>query len=218
MQTVYRNIENIDSLTLLLTLSVAVIVLAKFYNHARFTTFLWLPFNNKYISFYSKKGKLKNWFHLLVSLFQLINISVFLYLVLKIFENILFFDSPSLFFVIAIVLFLFLSLKTLLQLIVGFIFDFKEIVFELIFNKQSYYNHSGFIILVANILLLYVFPGSFTVVYIALVSFLIINGIGLMNVLRMYQNIIANKILYFILYLCALEIAPLVIIGSYLKG
>ena len=218
MQTVYRNIENLDGFTLLLSLSVLTIVLAKFYNYPRFKTFLWLPFNNKYITFYSKKGKLKNWFHLLVSLFQLINISVFIYLVLKVFENITFLDSSSLFFVITLILFLFLSIKALLQLGAGFIFDLQEVVSEFIFNKQSYYNHSGFVLLVANILLLYVFPGSLTVIYIAFLCYLVINSIGLLNVLRMYQNLIANNIMYFILYLCALEIAPLVIIGSYLKG
>ena len=37
------------------------------------------------------------------------------------------------------------------------------------------------------------------------------------KLLKNYQKILIPNIFYFILYLCALEIAPLVVIGSYLK-
>jgi hypothetical protein len=46
----------------------------------------------------------------------------------------------------------------------------------------------------------------------------LINGIGITKLLKNHQKALFPFFVYFILYLCALEIAPLVLIGSYFKG
>jgi hypothetical protein len=107
--------------------------------------------------------------------------------------------------------------KVALQLGNGFIFNANKTISELIFKKLSYLNYSALIMFVANTLLCYVFKESEVVVYTASFLILLINAIGWVTLLRNHQNFLAANFFYFILYLCALEIAPFVIIGSYLN-
>lgn len=219
MEPVLRNIPQIDWITLLLFGSLIMVVLAKstFYN--RFLNFIILPFNNKYVFMYNKKEKLLNWFHIFFTIFQVINFSIFIYLAFGIlFDDAIFarFDANGYPIVLATVL-LFLLVKVALQLGNGFIFNSNRTISELIFKKLSYLNYSGLVMFGANMILCYVFKGSDLVVYIALALILLINAIGWMTLLKNHQNFLASNFFYFILYLCALEIAPFVIIGSYLN-
>jgi hypothetical protein len=219
VEPILRNIENIDWVTLLIFGSLLLIVIAKstFYN--RFMNFIILPFNNKYIFLYNKKDKLMNWFHIFLTIFQVINFSLFLYLSWKIFFGSLE-DSSFNSYVFPIILgslLVFLIAKVFLQLGNGFVFNSNKKIGELIFRKLSYLNHSGLVMLLANITLSYIFIGSKNVVYVAVFLILLINVIGWITLLRNQQKFITNNFIYFILYLCALEIAPWVIIGSFLK-
>jgi uncharacterized membrane protein len=89
---------------------------------------------------------------------------------------------------------------------------------SVVFSKISYLNYSGIIIAVANILLIYITPLSKTTIYVVLALVFLINGIGITKLLKNHQKALFPFFVYFILYLCALEIAPLVLIGSYFKG
>ncbi|MFK7812877.1 MAG: DUF4271 domain-containing protein [Maribacter sp.] len=206
-------------MTLLIFGSLILIVVAKstFYN--RFLNFIILPFNNKYIFMYNKKEKLMNWFHIFFTVFQVINFSLFLYLSWKVFFGSLKDSDLNLYLypIILGALLLFLIIKVVLQLGNGFIFNSNKTISELIFKKLSYLNHSAIVMLLANIVLSYVFKDSKAVVYVTFFLILLINGIGWVTLLRNHQKFITNNFFYFILYLCALEIAPWVIIGSYLK-
>ena len=168
---------------------------------------------------YNKKEKLMNWFHIFLTVFQVINFSLFLYLSWKVFYGSLSDINldPYLFPIILGSLLLFLILKVGIQLGNGFIFSSNKVISELIFKKLSYLNHSGLIMFIANIVLSYILKDSKAVVYVAFFFIILINGIGWATLLRNHQKFIANNFFYFILYLCALEIAPWVIIGSYLK-
>ncbi|WKX78310.1 DUF4271 domain-containing protein [Zobellia laminariae] len=111
----------------------------------------------------------------------------------------------------------FIVVKIILQMSNGFIFGSGKTISELIFKKLSYLNYSGIIMFLANVMLAYVAQGSEIVVYVAILLVLLINVIGWVTVLRNHQKFITSYFFYFILYLCALEISPFVIIGSYLK-
>jgi hypothetical protein len=191
-------------------------VLAKTTFYGRFLNYIILPFNNKYIFLYQKKDKLFNWFSIFFSIFQLLNFSLFLY-----FANRIFFEIPegqqlAAYGVIFLSLFLFLTIKILMQLGNGFIFSNTKTFSEIIFKKLSYLNYSGIVMLFANLLLNFVFKDSKTVVFISLLLVFLINAIGWTTTLRNHQKFIASNFIYFILYLCALEIAPIIIVGNYL--
>jgi len=197
-----------------------MVVLAKstFYN--RFLNFIILPFNNKYVFMYNKKEKLLNWFHIFFTVFQVINLSLFIYLAIQVlFKEGSFMSMESTYGYPTILgaLLLFLLIKVSLQLSNGFIFNSNKTISDLIFKKLSYLNYSGLIMFTANIILCYVLKNSQIVVYVTFFLILMINAIGWVTLLRNHQNFLASNFFYFILYLCALEIAPFVIIGSYLN-
>ncbi len=216
MEAIPRTIDTADWITIVLFTSIFFLVLAKSFFYVRFLNFIILPFNNKYIFMYSKKDMLFNWFNVFFTIFQLLNCSIFIYLAWNILGDSRAEYNPKMFFMIVGGLVLFLLAKIFLQLGNGFVFNANRIVTEFIFKKLSYFNYSGLVMLLANITLVYVLKESSAVVYVALGLTLFINGMGLALLIRNHQNFITANFFYFILYLCALEIAPLVIIGSYL--
>nr|WP_245224694.1 DUF4271 domain-containing protein [Pseudozobellia sp. WGM2] len=204
-------------MTILLILSLVFLVLAKRLFYHRFLNFIILPFNNKYIFMYNKKEKLVNWFHIFFTIFQTINFALFVYLSRKLLIASPNDEYPFMFPVILGCILFFILVKMGLQLGNGFIFGSNKTISELIFKKLSYLNYSGLVMFIANLLVIYVVKNSIVVVYASIFIILLINIIGWVTVLRNHQKFITNYFFYFILYLCALEISPFIIIGSYLK-
>ncbi len=217
MEPITRITENIDWITLVLLGSLLLIVIAKKFFYSRFLNFIILPFNNKYIIMYNKKEKLFSWFHILLTAFQIINISLFAFLSWKAYWSLEPENSRITFSLIFGLLFLFLIVKTFLQLANGFIFGSYRLISELLFKKTSYLNYSSLVLFLANVLLSFVYIDSINLVLLAITIFIIINIIGWVTVIRIHQKFISSYFFYFILYLCALEIAPLIILGSFLK-
>ena len=217
MEPIARTFTQTDWITLTLLASLLFPLIAKSFYYSRFFSFIILPFNNKYITMYTKKEKLFNWFHILLSIFQIINTSLFIFLIWRTYLIPSEINNPYIYPILLAAVFLFLSIKTVVQLINGFVFNSYKKFNELIFRKLTYLNYSGIVLFIANVLLTYVLIDSKIVIIIALILFLAINIIGWVTVLRNYQKFISSYFFYFILYLCALEIAPLVIMGSFLK-
>ncbi len=217
MNPILRTPESLDWITLLIFGSLIFILIAKSLYYVRFLNFIILPFNNKYIFMYNKKERLLNWFHILFTTFQVINTSLFLYFA---YEHFMRTDGALQSYIypqIFIGFLLFLLIKMTLQLTNGFIFGSQSIFSEIIFKKTSYLNYGGILFFLANLLLAYVNISPNIVIFTAIFLFISINMIGWILVLKNYQNFFANYFFYFILYLCTLEIAPIVIIGSLLK-
>ena len=217
MEPILRNIVDIDWITILIFLSLLFVVLAKGVFYTRFLNFIILPFNNKYIFMYNKKEKLLNWFNLFFGLFLIINLSLFLYLGMELWFGSAASSAIVVFPLIMGSIVLFLFIKLALQLGNALIFGIQKTITEVIFKKLSYFNYSGLIMFVANVVLTYIAIGSKVVFYVAILLILLVNVIGWITILRNHQKYITSNFFYFILYLCALEIAPFVLIGSYLK-
>lgn len=217
MEPLLRTTSTIDWVTILLFSSLLLVVVAKGLFYSRFLNFVILPFNNKYVFMYNKKDKLGNWFHVFITIFQLINFSLFVFLARNVLLQLPYDQNPMLFLIIIGAVLAFFTLKVFLQLGNGFIFGSSKVLSEIVFKKLSYLNYSGLIMFLANIVMSFVIKDSQIVVYAAILLILSVNIMGWSTVLQNHQKFIAAHFFYFILYLCALEIAPLVIIGSYLN-
>ena len=218
MNPIERSIESLDWMTIALVLSLLILSLSKYLFQTKFLNFLVLPFNNKYILLSNKKGRLFHWFHIFITFFQYINLALFIFLINKLWRSSTTKNSIQFFFTILVYIILFQLIKILVQWLKGFVFDTTEMITDLIYEKISYFNHSSLVMFISNVILIYVLKDSKIVIYIALGLILSINAIGLFKLLKDHQKVIVYYLFYFILYLCALEIAPLVVIGSYLKG
>ena len=214
MEPIARTFGQTDWITITLMASLLFPLIAKSIYYPRFLNFIILPFNNKYISMYTKKEKLFNWFHFLMSIFQIINTTLFIFFIWRAYLNPTESKNPYIFPLLLTGVFLYITAKTMSQLFNGFIFNSYNTFNELIFKKLTYLNYSSIILFIANVFLAYVFIDSTIVI---IIGFLVINIIGWVTVIRNYQKLISTYFFYFILYLCALEIAPLVIMGSFLK-
>jgi hypothetical protein len=217
MEPVLREIGELDWITVIIFSSVVFLVLAKSLFYSRFLNFMILPFNNKYIFLYNKKDRLMNWFHIFFTAFQLLNLSLFLYLAISIYKPNEVLASPFLFALILGLVFLFLFVKILIQLGNSTIFNNQSVIAEIIFKKLSYLNYSSLVMFLANIALTYVFIGSKTVVILGSALVLLILIIGWVTIIKTHLKFLTSYFFYFILYLCALEIAPIIIVVNALK-
>ncbi|WP_190810017.1 DUF4271 domain-containing protein [Flagellimonas sp. S3867] len=216
MNPIEKVVDSLDWMTMVLFFSMVVLALGKYLFQNRFLNFIILPFNNKYVVLHSKKGRLLNWFHILLTLFQLVNFSLFLFLVIKTFFNLVEDDLVS-FLTVLVAVVLFQLVKLGLQWVKGYVFNTQNLIAELLFNKTSYLNYSSLIMFMANVILIYIAPSYKIVFYVAFILIVSINAIGFIKLLKNYQKAIVPNLFYFILYLCTLEIAPLVIVGTYLN-
>lgn len=212
MEAISRSLPSLDWITLVIFLSLLFLAIAKRFFYSRFLNFMILPFNNKYIFMYIKKDRLFNGFQVFFTLFQLLNFALFIYqgsaALMHAHAN----RSPVTFLVILGVLLLYSLLKIGVQMINGFVFNNGRVISELIFKKLSYFNYGGIVMLLANCMLAYISGDSQLVVYTAVFIILIINVAGWITLIKNHQKLFTSYFFYFILYLCALEIAPLVLI------
>ena len=79
MEPIEKTIVSLDWMTITLFTSLVVFALGKYQFHKKFLNFIILPFNDKYILLHNKKGQFSHWFHLLLTLFQLVNLSFFIF-------------------------------------------------------------------------------------------------------------------------------------------
>jgi len=217
MEAILRDLGAADWITLILFTSLLFLVLAKILFYSRFMNFIILPFNNKYIFLYNKKDRLMNWFHIFLTAFQILNLSLFLYLIFTILDPDDIILSPVFFAFIVGLVFLFLFVKILLQVGNSLVFNNRAIMSEILFKKISYLNYSSLVMFLANVLLTYVFIDSKLVVYLSLAVVFLILAIGWVTIIKTHLKFLTSYFFYFILYLCALEIAPVIILVNYLK-
>ncbi|MFI0492050.1 DUF4271 domain-containing protein, partial [Flavobacterium sp.] len=105
-------------------------------------------------------------------------------------------------------LFFFILSKFLIEKIIATAFNMEEFVEQFNLQKVTYRTYIGLFLLPINVILFYndSISRSFLLVIIAFI--LIINILIYIVSIKNYQNLIFSKLFYFILYLCALEIAP----------
>ncbi len=218
MEPAFRTITAYDWVTLIIFISLVLLVIAKILFGSRFMNFIILPFNSKYIFMYNKKDRLIHGFHLFLTAFQILNFSLYLFWVLSVLQGPNSSQSPLFFLMILGLMLGFVVLKILLQLGNALVFDNYKTISEFIFKKLSYLNYSSGIMFVSNIIFAYIEPGSLAVVYASIFLILVVNMIGWVTLIKSRQKFITAYFFYFILYLCALEISPLVIIAHYLNA
>ena len=217
MEALERTFESNDWITAVFLLSLLCLVFARAFFYSRFQNFIILPFNNKYIFLYNKKGRLVHGFHLAMTLFMFLNLCLYLTLVAgTLLPPEIHADGAAL-LLIAAGLLLFFGGKFLLQFAGGAILEFRGLLASLIFKKMTYLNYSALVMFLANLLLGYVLRDSKVIVFTSLILILVINLIGWIGILKIHQKLIASHLFYFILYLCTLEIAPFLIISNLLK-
>jgi hypothetical protein len=206
-----RDVVTNEWFTVFIVLGLVAITMSKQLFPARFNDFIAVLGNSKYLKIYSRDQKFIDGFDSLVFFNLIISLSIFGFLTYNtVFEPIKFEIVTFLkiiFGVTSLVL-----IKVLLERLIGSLFDIDKLIDQYLFQKTSYLNFSGFILLPINVLLLFTITPTRLMIYICIGLMIFINFFGLITSFKNHQKMILNNLFYFILYLCALEIGPYLIL------
>lgn len=163
--------------------------------------------------YYNKeKSVVFNLFQVIFFLIKILVISLIAYHInvfFKIYENINGLKGYSILLGGVVIYFLF---HYLIGVFIAEILNFGKIYNKIVYEKISYFNN--LILWVLPFLIIYTYTHSFNTFFFNILFFLSLLLLAIRYGLLLYnnKNLIFNNIFYFILYLCALEIAPFVII------
>jgi uncharacterized protein DUF4271 len=211
-----REIISNEWITILIVLCISILAFTKAAFSNRFNDFLWVIGNSKYLKIYSRDQKFIDQFEGLLFLNFIISLSLFFFILYNTFFesiafNILFF--LKLFIGIGSII----LIKILLERLIGSLFEIDSLIDSYVFQKTNYKNYMGLILLPINILLFFAIQPSRAIIYFVIGLLLFINLVGFVSSFKTHQKLVLNNLFYFILYLCALEIAPYIILYKILN-
>lgn len=206
-----REVVSNDFFTILLLICLVLITVVKYLYPKRFQDFTTVLFSFKYLNIYSRQKKTVHPFHVLLFLNFLISVSIFVYLMYSYFYPSLSGNWYILFYLFLFLIF-YVVFKMLLELFIGNLFNIKKYINVYVFQKISYKLLFGILLIPVNGLLLYTINNTSAIFYFIVFLFLALNVASLFSTIKVYQSLIKSKLFYFILYLCALEISPLILI------
>jgi hypothetical protein len=202
-----RIVENKDWATALFIFSFVLIAVTKSLFENRFVEFSRLIVSDKYIKVYKDSSQMMSLFTVFLFVVQLISFSFFIHLLLYNFGYILKTDWLTYIQILTFLTVYILS-KYLIEKIIATAFDIEEFGEQFNLQKVSYRTYIGVFLLPINCFLFYYDTISHEIILGFAAIVLLINLFTYLISLKNYQNILMGKLFYFILYLCALEIAP----------
>jgi len=207
IELIPRIVENKDWVTILFIVALIIVAITKSAFENRFSDFINLIANNKYLKIYKDSSNLMSWFTILLFVVQLISLSFFVQMVLSYFGY-----TTKTNWITYIQIFTFLSFfvlsKFLVEKIIATSFNIEGFIEQFNLFKVSYRTYIGLLLLPVNIVLFYTNFMNTYVIISAIAILLTINAVTYLISLKNYQKLLISKLFYFILYICALEIAP----------
>lgn len=202
-----RIVSPFDWATLIFVVALGLVVIARTAFESRFNDYIRLLVSDKYTKIYRESSHLWSGFNIVLFVVHLISLSFFIQIVLA--HNGWGEKTDWLLFVrIFTGLFVFILSKFLIEKIIAVTFDVEELIDEFNLQKVNFRTYIGLLLFPVSMILFY---GDFitnTLISVIIITILVINLLTYLFSLKNHQNIVTRKLFYFILYLCALEIAP----------
>lgn len=213
----FEGIERIilsqDWISIVFLLVLTVITIVKYNFSERFTKLFSLSYSDKYYTDYAKTNPLiLSKFHFLLFIVIFFNISMLIYFAFQVIDPPFFDNNLYSFTQIFTIVVLYIVLRYFLGFILGEIFDLHDQQKQFTFLKLS--NLSLLSLLLFPLLLFLNYSVSSyhnIVITISIILVVILFLIYYYNLLKK-DKINFNNLFYLFLYLCALEIAPLIVI------
>ncbi|MFL0353463.1 DUF4271 domain-containing protein [Xanthomarina sp. GH4-25] len=200
-----------DLFVILIVISLIFVAIAKLLFEKRFNHFASILINSSYLKIYSRDQKFLDLFDGLLFLNLIFSVSIFSFIGYNTFHEDV---SISSIFIINLVvgIGIFVLIKVLIERLIGSVFNIDNLIDKYLFQKTSYKNFLGIVLTPINVFLLYsITPNKYIIVSVIFLL-LTINVIGLVTSFKSNVNLIKREFFYFILYLCALEIGPYIIL------
>lgn len=207
MEGTLRQIVTQDWITLIVLAVLILVTLAKVVNPQRFASFIALPYSDTYFSNYDRKQKTRNLFTILLFTVQFIVIPLCIYALYNDYTNTTTTNLYTLFLIVLGYLGFVLG-KQLLVRIIGYTLQIQHISTTYFYHRLSYTNYISILLFVIFVIVYYIdfIPINVTLGLIYFVGLVFL--ISIVVILMKFKGIIITHLFYFILYFCALEIAP----------
>ncbi|WP_203294669.1 DUF4271 domain-containing protein [Luteirhabdus pelagi] len=212
MQYLPRQVESQDSIILLCMMFFLLLVVAKLFYPRRFQEFIALAVNDKYFLVQGRDDNLWHPFNILLFLAQWISVSLFLYLIVSKWAPERVATSPYVLLQIATAYAVFVMVKALLEKIIGDVFSISNIINRYLYQKLTLRSLIAIFLFIGNLIFYFIWSPTVTGIVLFSATTLVLLGISLFYSYKGNSNMISNNLFYFILYLCALEISPYLIL------
>ncbi|UYW01276.1 DUF4271 domain-containing protein [Flavobacterium agricola] len=202
-----RMVTTTDWATILFLLCFALIASNRQLFYAQFNDFVKLPVNDKFLKIYKEPEHLRTWFFISLYVVQIISFSFIIQIALSAYGYTTKDNFISFVRIITVLNFFVLS-KHFCEKIIANTFNIDDIEHRVNLYKAYHRNYLGLIALPIALIGFYNNVNNLTSVNIIICLLLIINLVNYLNGIKNYKKAVFSNFLYFILYLCALEIAP----------
>lgn len=145
-------------------------------------------------------------------LVHLLSLSIFIYVFYRTFIDQRIEEPGIIFLRIFTATSFLILLKITVEKIIANVFDIDETIETYLFQKHTYRNFISLGIFIISIFLVYAHQIREWIFYLAGALFLGAIILSLARIIGKNQRLVTHNMFYFILYLCALEIAPYIIL------
>ncbi len=207
MEALQREILSYNWITLIFVFSLVLLSFLKLFKSSKFTGYVMSIFNKGFVEIEAEEKNIRfSFFHIGFSFFTFLMLSISMYFVIYQQAEKEAFLFHYLKFSSYLLLFMFT--KFLLELLLIELFEIKEKLAHFLFSKRSYSYSISIGLFIVNLVYFYSFQNQ---------SFLLTGGISLLSIRFLLivfynKNLIIKELFYFILYLCAFELAPLFVL------
>ena len=201
-----------DWITLLLLCCIIIITAVKMAYPLRFQEFLKLPLSNKYFFVFGKNDPIHHLFNVLLFIPKAICVALLVYKVIEWQKPAMLLDMPFLFVKILMSFVGFVVAKVILEKTIGIILNIENIIHQYVYQKLSYRNLMSVLLLILLFIVTYITPINKEIMLVFCLVIAVVNAIALFYSFKTNGKLIITNFFYFILYLCALEISPYIIL------
>lgn len=184
----------------------------------RFQKFLELTFQTNFLKLYNRDIDQRHLFTFISTFFNILSTSLFLFLCAQFYFPERQIEGVGWYIRITTLYSIFLLGKLWIEQIIGVLIKRTNEVSSYVFEKLTYRNLLSIFILIWNILLFMAIDKTPITIGIAWLSIILLNVISLISSHRRNSSRLFSHIFYYILYLCALEIGPYLLIIYTLIG
>ena len=148
-----------------------------------------------------------SFFHSVFTFFSFLMLSMTIYFIINNHQN----DNTFLFseyLSLSLIVFIYMILRFIIESLLMTLFEVKEVLLHFFLSKRSYLYTVSIGLLILNLFYFYSFQDKSFLIS----GFIILFSVRFLLILFNNKNLIIKELFYFILYICAFEIAPLFVL------
>ena len=196
--------------------SLFLILITKTLYKRHFLDFLSFLGNSNYLKIYLNQNKFFTLFNLILFLNLCLNCVAFIYIYSSQIKINLVISIKTFLILFGLIGF-YLIAKICIKLFLGYVFNIDKEMSILIFQQISSLNFVGLILLPINSILVFTFKFDSVAIKTCIVVVISVVVFGMIKTIQSNLKLILANFLYFILYICTLEIGPYILFYDYLN-